>query len=96
MLARGTPLAAALAALAVLGGCGGDDKADDAKAYPAAVERNFLAGCKKQGGDRTTCKCTLRKVQERFSYDEFKKEDTAVAAGRTPSRKLTDAIAECR
>ena len=91
-------LAAAVTAIAAFAGCGGGGGDDGGKAegYPAAVERNFLDACKKQGGGATTCRCSLRKVQEKFSYDEFRKEDTAVAAGRTPSRKLTDALAECR
>ncbi len=87
-------VAAAATALIAVAGCGGGD--DDAQAYPASAERNFLQGCKKQGGTAALCRCTLSRVKETFSYEEFKAEDTAIAAGRTPSRKLTDALAECR
>lgn len=80
----------AVAAALLATGCGKND-------YPAKSERAFLSNCEKTSGGKTSfCKCALDKVEEKFSYDEFKKEDTAVAAGKSPSRKFTDAIAECR
>ncbi len=82
--------------LVAFGGCGDDDGGSGSDGYPAAVKKNYIDACKKQGSDAKMCDCTFAKVQERFSYEEFKKEDTAIAAGGKPSRKLTDALAECR
>ena len=91
-LSRLTSVAAIAAAL--LGtGCGGGDKND----YPAKSERAFLKSCEKSSKGKTSfCKCALEKVEEKLSFEEFKKEDTAIQAGRPPSRKLTDAISDCR
>jgi hypothetical protein len=37
----------------------------------------------------------LDKVQATMTYDEFKKEDAAIRGGAKPSRRVTDAMAEC-
>ena len=90
-VSRVASIATVAAALAATG-CGGG-KND----YPAHAERAFLANCDRTSGGKTdVCKCALDKIEEKLSYDEFKKEDTAIAAGGSPSRKLTDAVAECR
>ena len=65
--------------------------------YPAAVEATFMRECtKSSGGKRAICQCAFDKIEATISYEEFKREDTAIAAGGTPSRKFTDAIADCR
>jgi hypothetical protein len=88
-------LVTALLALGAAAGCGGDDT--KANRYPAAVEATFMRECKRTSGTRSTiCRCAFDKIEARISYDEFKREDTAIAAGAKPSRKFTDAIADCR
>lgn len=74
-----------------IGACGG--KAD----YPESAKRAFLGKCEQtSGGDTRYCECTLDKIQENLSYDEFKKEEAAIRARNPPlSRKLTDLAAEC-
>jgi hypothetical protein len=75
------------------GGCGGDKKKEK---YPANVQRNFVNSCVSSGGNTKACKCALSKIEEKLSFDAYKKEETAIQAGRTPSRKITDSVAECR
>jgi len=75
-------------------GCGGGEKKD--REYPAQVQRNFVNSCVSSGGTTTSCNCALNKIEEKLSFDAYKKEETAIAAGRTPSRKITDSVAECR
>ena len=66
-------------------------------AYPAAVEATFMRECTRtSGGKKAICQCAFDKIEATISYEEFKREDTAIAAGGTPSRKFTDAIADCR
>jgi hypothetical protein len=86
-------LASAAAAVALIAsGCGGG-KAD----YPEKNERAFLDNCERTSeGNTKFCKCALDKIEENFSFDEFKKEEAAIAAGNPPSRKVTDAISDCR
>jgi hypothetical protein len=86
--------AAAIAALAAMGlagaACGRDE-------YPASVKRAFIENCERtSGGNTEFCECALDEVQENLSLEEFNKEETAIIAGAPPSRKLTDAAAECR
>lgn len=65
--------------------------------YPAEVEQTFMRECKRTSGGKTAiCQCAFDKIEATISYEEFKREDTAIAAGATPSRKFTDAIADCR
>lgn len=83
-------IAAASVVLAcALVGCGGKND------YPASAEHNFLTACQRSG-PKDFCQCSLDKIEENMSYDDFKKEDTAIRAGNKPSRKLTDAVSECR
>ena len=89
MFSHPSRIAAIAASAIAIGACGG--KAD----YPASSERSFLDNCEQTGGDTKSCDCALDKIQGEFSYDEFKKEEAAIQAGSTPSRKLTDAAAEC-
>jgi hypothetical protein len=76
-----------VAALA-LAGCGGSHD------YPAAARHGFLSSCERKGSPKM-CNCTLAKLQKEMSFEDFKKEGAAIEAGHKPSRKLTDAAAEC-
>jgi hypothetical protein len=70
-------------------GCGQAD-------YPASVQRNFMDACEANGGATKKCECAIDKLQSELSFDDYKKEEAAITAGNTPSRKITDAIAECQ
>jgi hypothetical protein len=104
-----------LTGLLVLGGllvviaaaCGGGGDGG----YPESARSAFMASClasaaSTSGGnadpDATQgfCECTFAEMQERFSYDEFKRVDTATLAGTGLSEddqeKVVAAIADCR
>jgi hypothetical protein len=79
-----------ISAAIALGACGGHDD------YPASVQRNFLDSCQSHGGTGDGCNCALDKLQDKLSYEDFKKEETAMLMGNPPSRKVSDAVADCR
>jgi len=65
--------------------------------YPAAIEHNFMSNCERTSHGRTkACRCILDELESRMNLAEFTAEDTAVALGRHPSRRFTDAVAACR
>jgi hypothetical protein len=64
--------------------------------YPDEVRENFMRECEKSSGGKTEiCQCSLNKLEERLSLEDFKKEEAAIAAGNPASRRITDAVAEC-
>jgi hypothetical protein len=88
-----------------LAGCGdsgdGDAKTTSTSAgaagYPANVESNFMTNCERtSNGNTKGCRCILDELERKFTLAEFTKEDRAVAQGREPSKKFTDAVATCR
>ena len=94
MTARARVTVTGAAMMMVFGGCGGDDRHD----YPASGKRAILAKCEKtSGGNTSFCECALDEFQEILSYDELKRLDRAILAGRaTPSREVEDALAKCQ
>ena len=85
-------VAIALAASA----CGGGD--DE---YPQAAEDNFMASCRAQpGASEATCRCVFDELEERLSYEDFQKAETAIVNGRPApeevQEQVLEAISECR
>jgi hypothetical protein len=79
---------------AAVAGCGGGDSSSD---YPAAAKNNFINACNtSSGGNKSFCNCTFDKIEATMSYAEFKKEDAAINEGRTPSKKVSDALTKCQ
>jgi hypothetical protein len=84
-----------------LAACGGGDSGDgSANGYPGEVEKTFLDACKSTSkGNESACRCTLTKLEATVPYDDFKKADAAVRAGKAAdpetSGKLTSAIKAC-
>jgi hypothetical protein len=50
-------------------------------AYPNSVRSEFIKGCMKGGGNRAACKCTINKIQKRYSLKKFVKIAKRVADG---------------
>jgi hypothetical protein len=98
----------ALAAAALLAGCGGDggDKATpkgfggsstsataNASEYPAPVVQNFMKSCTAQSGATASyCRCTIEELQRQLPYDEFKSADAAIQKGDKAPPKAQRAI----
>jgi hypothetical protein len=94
-------VAAGALALAGCGDGGGGDATTATSSkpagYPANVENNFMTNCERtSNGNTTGCQCILDELERKFTLAEFTKEDQAVAAGRQPSKKFTDAVDTCR
>ncbi|MFS4467822.1 hypothetical protein [Maribacter sp. 2210JD10-5] len=52
--------------------------------YPKAVVDNIVNGCKRQarGNDGGLCDCMAEKVQEKYTYEEFKEVENKMASGK--------------
>ncbi len=86
-------LIAVVVTLSVVGGgCG-----EVASEYPPEAVEDFLASCDAQpNATRAMCECSAERVQESFTYEEFRREDRAIAEGRPASSRLLEVFARCR
>jgi hypothetical protein len=81
--------------VAGLAGCaGGED-------YPESAEVTFTSACVAQpGATAAGCECLFREVEERLSYEEFRRVDTAILIGEEiegdERRAVLDALGACR
>ena len=69
--------------------------------YPASAEATFTSACVAQpGATAAGCECLFREVEERLSYEEFRRVDTAILIGEEvegdEGRAVLDALGECR
>jgi len=81
---------AILAVLALLpAACGGGPP----NPYPAEMVENFVASCRTRT-DETVCRCSIDRIQRRYSVDEFKAFEARMSSGRV-APELLDTVAEC-
>jgi hypothetical protein len=90
------------AALLALAGCGASS--NNGGKYPKEAVNNFTKTCVASGGGtndvKDRCNCVIEKLQDRVSFDDFKKADEAIRANKQPEKKTIDAIdkavSDCR
>lgn len=67
--------------------------------YPESTLKNFMDSCIKDHEDlKVYCECTLQKIQEKYTHDQFIKIDEQAQAGETPvefSEFLNKIAEEC-
>src|SRR4051812_11049664 len=85
-----------VAAACALGGCGGDDSGGGGNnGYPKTAETNFLNSCSAQAGaTKAKCQCALDKIEQKISFDEFKKADAALREGKSADPNTQKALQE--
>lgn len=84
----------ASAALA-LGACGDEEDSGSSK-YPEQARNNFLKACESQeGATRSVCECSLDGVEEKYSYDEFKKIDAEIREGKEAGEDIQKIARDC-
>jgi hypothetical protein len=71
-------------------GCGGGPPTP----YPAEVVEAFVVSCRTKA-DEAVCRCSIDRIQRRWSLDEFKAFEARVAKGEVP-KELVDSVADCR
>jgi hypothetical protein len=95
-------LIALLLASIALAGCGGDSSSSGTTGkYPKQVEQNFLRSCTAQPkANKAYCQCALSKIEDKLSYEDFKKADQAISglngAPAKAKRAFQSAVAGCR
>jgi hypothetical protein len=53
--------------------------------YPESTIKNFMDSCMETSKElKDYCECTLYKLQEKYTYEEFLKIDNLVQKGETP------------
>ena len=64
--------------------------------YPAEARRTFLQACDAQeGASRAACECALERIEDRYSFAEFRRIDAAAARGQQPPREVTQIAENC-
>ncbi len=43
----------------------------EARRYPGSIRSEFIKGCVSGGGSHAQCKCTIRKIERRYSLNGF-------------------------
>jgi ABC-type phosphate/phosphonate transport system substrate-binding protein len=90
-------------ALTALAGCGASSSSNGDK-YPQSAIDNFTKQCVASGGGtndvKDRCNCVIDKLQDRVSFDDFKKADDAIRTNKQPEKKTIDeidkAVSDCR
>jgi hypothetical protein len=83
-----------------LAGCGGGDSGGG-NGYPKVAETNFVNSCKAQpGATQAKCQCAFDQIKANVPFDEFKKADAALRAGKSADPKVQQqivaAVKKCR
>lgn len=63
--------------------------------YPPEVVENFLRACASRATE-AACRCSLEKVQERYTADEYLALEARIANTRKVPQELVDISAGCR
>ena len=65
--------------------------------FPDQVVQNFMTSCVAQpGATEATCQCTIDKIQETMTLEEFIRADRAVREGADLPAAVAAAVEECR
>ena len=80
--------------LAAACGGGGDGGGSTDRDYIETTRTEFLAECRRDGGDDTSCTEQLECIEQELTQEEYVQMDLDEAAG-FPAEKLTDARAKC-
>lgn len=60
--------------------------------YPADLVENFMAGCQRRSSE-SICECALRRIQRRWTADEFKQLDETL--GDAAAAQIAETVAAC-
>jgi hypothetical protein len=52
-----------------------------AENFPSNIDRAFLKGCTEGGATRAVCKCTLRKIEKKYTLKQFERISRRVDRG---------------
>jgi hypothetical protein len=82
-----------LAAVCALAGCGGGS---DPHRYPQKTVESFVKACQAQAGASTAiCRCSIDRIEKRFTYDQFKRIDADASKGRPVPAPMTAIARGC-
>jgi hypothetical protein len=68
----------------------------DKAAYPEEVVQNFMDSCMKSGGNQAQCSCSINKIQERYSFDEFKQVEAEIQRTNELPSGMVEILESCR
>ena len=52
-----------------------------AENYPSNIDKAFIKGCVEGGASRAVCKCTLRKIERKYTLKQFVKISKRIEKG---------------
>ena len=63
------------------------------EAYPQAMVEQFIRGCVSGGGTEDACSCTLRKMEGRYTLEQFRQISAEIMSGSVPDAIREDIVA---
>ena len=63
--------------------------------YPPEVIKNFMKGCQYKG-KKEDCTCTIKAIQAKYTFAEFKKIDEDARVNRTAPKDIQAIYQSCR
>jgi hypothetical protein len=64
--------------------------------YPNEVVSNFMAGCTGAKVTASACKCTITRLQQTYSYDEFTQINQEMGQGKPAPKSFEEIVAACK
>lgn len=63
--------------------------------YPADSVKTFMKGCEYKN-PKVFCTCTMKSIQTKYTFEEFKKVDKEIRETRKVPNELQTVIASCK
>jgi hypothetical protein len=64
--------------------------------YPASVVQNFMNACTKSKGSQAYCSCTIDKIQNRYSLEEYSQLEVKMLVNKTLPEEILNFMGKCR
>lgn len=64
--------------------------------YPPEMVDTFIRGCTTGGQSEAVCRCSLDRIQSRYTLEEYRALEQRVARGTASPAEIVQLTAECR
>jgi hypothetical protein len=64
--------------------------------FPNQLVQDFVAGCTQAGVSVSACRCTITRVQQTYSFEQFNEINQAMGRGAPPPESFTQIVDACK
>jgi hypothetical protein len=64
--------------------------------FPNQLVQDFVAGCTQAGVSASACRCTITRVQQTYSFEQFNEINQAMGRGAAPPASFTQIVDACK